>query len=628
MFKSPANIVGLTSSLSFSVSPTTIYANDSIGTTLTLTGTGTNWSGTPFSISGVSGATITSQTVNSARSATITLTTTSGTGTLAISDGVRNATNTVTVAADSFTISPTTIPANHSGNITLTLSGLGTSWSSNIFTLSGLAGVTKVSQTINSATSATVVLSTGSGTGTLSISDGAISNTTTVANTTFALSPATGLYSVAPGTITATGSPGSLWTHETASTLFSVPGTNGSSISSITVLSDTSATFTFTPGTATGNIVVTQTPNGSTANFAILGPTSLHFSSTNPSSTGWLASTASNNLLSNQTDCSYTLFLKVNNYPYNFNDFVYNGVCALAASVDHTKPSFNAFIFNASSQQLTMPSYTFTPGVVYHIAMTWKSATNTQVYYVNGQIVGTSTSAVGTKNVNAPMNVGFAGNVADFAVQDVAVWNGYALTSTEVKNLCHGSVTPKGTSTVATSWWTFYGPQGGTPAIGDVGFNDAIGSNNFTSNTGTALGQVTYDSPLVYTAPTQTVPYITKSGQWAAFGFQRTYTSTTAITGTVSVALTELALTTSVAQIAWVGSQIRITGDSSNTTYTIYAGSGQNYKISPVYGGSANAVNAVQPGNEPTHELLEHRLVPDNSGQIRWCRHLQYRTDR
>jgi len=47
-------------------------------------------------------------------------------------------------------ISPAIIPSNHSGNITLTLSGTGTSWvqGTTNFTISGVSNVTKISQTL------------------------------------------------------------------------------------------------------------------------------------------------------------------------------------------------------------------------------------------------------------------------------------------------------------------------------------------------------------------------------------------------------------------------------------------------------------------------------------------------
>ena len=78
----------------------------------------------------------------------------------------------------SIAVAPTFIPAS-STNITLTLTGTNTTWSGNPFILSGVAGVTLVSQTVTSHTAATIVVSTGTTTGTVTLSDG--SYTTTIA---------------------------------------------------------------------------------------------------------------------------------------------------------------------------------------------------------------------------------------------------------------------------------------------------------------------------------------------------------------------------------------------------------------------------------------------------------------
>jgi len=59
------------------------------------------------------------------------------------------------------TITPSAIPSNHSGPITLTVTGTGTSWDgSTVFVLSGVSGVTLVSQQVLSATSAEIVVTT------------------------------------------------------------------------------------------------------------------------------------------------------------------------------------------------------------------------------------------------------------------------------------------------------------------------------------------------------------------------------------------------------------------------------------------------------------------------------------
>lgn len=73
-------------------SPSTVYSNNPLSQTVTLTGNNTNWTapigtGTVFSVSGVSGVSIVSQTINSATSATLVLSTLgSGTGALSITN--------------------------------------------------------------------------------------------------------------------------------------------------------------------------------------------------------------------------------------------------------------------------------------------------------------------------------------------------------------------------------------------------------------------------------------------------------------------------------------------------------------------------------------------------------------
>ena len=87
--------------------------------------------------------------------------------------------------------SPITIPYNHSGNITITLTGTGTHWvtGTTVFTIAGVTGVTKVSQNITSTTAATVVVTTASGTGTLTISDGTNNAVVAVKTPAISLAP-------------------------------------------------------------------------------------------------------------------------------------------------------------------------------------------------------------------------------------------------------------------------------------------------------------------------------------------------------------------------------------------------------------------------------------------------------
>lgn len=174
--------------------------------------------------------------------------------------------------SESFTVSPSVIPNGHSGNITLTLTGTGTSWTSGTpgsptFTVSSVANVTKVSQSVASSTSATVVVTTGAGTGTLTVSDTIATNTTTVSVPTLSISPTSGAPNTSE-TVTATGT-NTVWSQETAGSLFSAAAVTGASIASTSVASNTSATFTLTNSTGgnTGTVTITDNSTTKTASF-------------------------------------------------------------------------------------------------------------------------------------------------------------------------------------------------------------------------------------------------------------------------------------------------------------------------------------------------------------------------
>lgn len=187
-----------------------------------------------------------------------------------------------------FTIAPSAIPKNHAGNITLTLTGSGTSWSnaSTVFTPSGVAGVVKVSQSVTSATAATVVVTTGTGTGTLTLTEsvtGTNTATTTVGVPAVAVSP-TSVTVSSTATLTLTGT-NTVWSQETAAGLFSVTATGGNSIGTPTVTSNTAATAVLTVGPFTGTLTLVDNSTGATTtitaaavsgSLAVTSPTAYH----------------------------------------------------------------------------------------------------------------------------------------------------------------------------------------------------------------------------------------------------------------------------------------------------------------------------------------------------------------
>lgn len=173
----------------------------------------------------------------------------------------------------SFTCSPSTVPANHSGHIALTCTATGgLTWSGGtVFTVTGVSGTSLVSYSNNSSTSETVTITTGSGTGTLTVTDttDSLSTTITVATASLSISPNSGNVSTTPS-VTLTGT-NTLWSSETASTLFSVSGAgcSGESLATPTVGSNTSATSTLTAGSGACNITVTDNSTTATTIFTV-----------------------------------------------------------------------------------------------------------------------------------------------------------------------------------------------------------------------------------------------------------------------------------------------------------------------------------------------------------------------
>jgi hypothetical protein len=173
--------------------------------------------------------------------------------------------------SQSFTVTPGTIPKNHSGHVTLALAGTATTWAGggSEFSLSGgVTGVSKVSENVTSATAATLVVDTGSGTGTETVTDqDSLTQTFAVATATLAVSPTSGTVSTTP-TITLTGT-NTVWAQETAAGLFSVSGVSGVSIGTPTVTTNTAATAVLTLGSSTGTATLTDNSTGATTTFSV-----------------------------------------------------------------------------------------------------------------------------------------------------------------------------------------------------------------------------------------------------------------------------------------------------------------------------------------------------------------------
>jgi hypothetical protein len=155
--------------------------------TMTVTGTGTTWTAlTTFSVlSGGTGASVTTNSVNvAAQTANITITSGSAAGVLLIGNSTDSSNDEFSVAAPSFTLSPSS--SSTSSTTTVTATGSLTAWTSGTtFSGSGLAGSSVATNSVNvGAQTANLTITTGSTAGNLTVSnntDGANANFTVTA---------------------------------------------------------------------------------------------------------------------------------------------------------------------------------------------------------------------------------------------------------------------------------------------------------------------------------------------------------------------------------------------------------------------------------------------------------------
>ena len=171
----------------------------------------------------------------------------------------------------SMTTFPYAVPSNHSGNISLAVSGTGTNWKqSTTFSVSGVSGVTLVSHSVQSATEATVIITTGSGTGILTLTDGAISYPITVIAPTITAvyNPLSRLSS--DGESIALSANAAVWAQENLAHLFSITVGTGSLATPINVTN----CYCWIKLTASTPVTITDNSTGATTTFTL--PTKLN----------------------------------------------------------------------------------------------------------------------------------------------------------------------------------------------------------------------------------------------------------------------------------------------------------------------------------------------------------------
>lgn len=155
-------------SIDISASPPFMPLNTT--TAFAVTGQATNFSGTPFTVSGVSGCSISSQVVIDATHATVTIASGSSSGFLLLTDTISGSTFNIYVTATP-QIAITPISYSGSGIVTMTITGINVAFTGPQFLVTGTPSASIVSTTITDAHDATIGLSVGSYAGILTITD-------------------------------------------------------------------------------------------------------------------------------------------------------------------------------------------------------------------------------------------------------------------------------------------------------------------------------------------------------------------------------------------------------------------------------------------------------------------------
>jgi hypothetical protein len=173
------------------------------------------------------------------------------------------------------------------------------------------------------------------------------------------------------------------------------------------------------------------------------------------------------------------------------------------------------------------PTAQFTAGAPIFVAMTWDGVGGAQTFWVNGIEVATGAVSGALTTNSSTMNIGMdTGEVgATLTISQVAVFDGYILTSSEIQGLVLGTTTPLTTATHATWYPTLTGTLNAAPQVGDSGL-----SNSGTAGAGTGNkyvlstiskssgGSAIYVPDLVWSPAVVPLPYVSASGHLLVVG--------------------------------------------------------------------------------------------------------------
>lgn len=221
--------------------------------------------------------------------------------------------------------------------------------------------------------------------------------------------------------------------------------------------------------------------------------------------------TGNNNLLSNQATCSISYWVRYDGTPAagagafavastssadsGYGEFFSQWAGASGSQVK-LQTTWNSATANVMIEKLLLV------GTVYHIAATYDS-TGSQKLYVNGTASNMGSLTGNTIAYFFPFQLGgwdfTPTSSAVWTIEDVAIWNGYILTASDVAALLTGGTLPPaiGGSATQRARWTCAGTGGATVTAGDPGIADAFGGTGCTMVSTNGTGTAVYTSTLL-----------------------------------------------------------------------------------------------------------------------------------
>ena len=189
-----------------------------------------------------------------------------------------------------------------------------------------------------------------------------------------------------------------------------------------------------------------------------------------------------------------------------------------------TSPTATISPWYRNSTSYVSKPYTVSVGVPYLYVVTY--AQGVQTFWINGQPNALGTLTGNTQSVSAYF---YFGDNA-FTLEDIVVWNGYALTQSDIAALLFGAAANTiGGSATWYGEWPLTGTAGNTPAIGDAGLKCYSASGveqatyDFTTTAGTGTAVYAATLSITNSASLNDV-HICTSGKKVGFRFLNTAT--------------------------------------------------------------------------------------------------------